>query len=89
MGIDLEKDSEALKALGHPIRLKIVIGLLESDGCNVNKIVSKLKIPQSTVSQHLAKLRHAHILVPSKQGVKIRYCIKDKRIAGLIAALKG
>jgi len=88
MGIDLEKDSETLKALGHPIRLKIVVGLLGSDGCNVNKIVSRLKIPQSTVSQHLAKLRHAHILVPIKEGVNTCYCIKDKRVSCLIAALK-
>ncbi len=89
MAIDLKKDSEALKALGHPIRLKIVIGLLANGKCNVNKIVSKLKLPQSTVSQHLAKLRHAHILVPQKDGVKSHYCIKDKRIENLIAALKG
>ena len=87
MGIDLKKDSEALKALGHPIRLKIVMGLLANGDCNVNKIVDKLKLPQSTVSQHLAKLRHAQILMPKKYGVKAHYCIKDKRMADLIAAL--
>jgi DNA-binding transcriptional ArsR family regulator len=88
VAIDFEKDSETLKALGHPIRIKIVIGLLGSDGCNVNKIVNQLKIPQSTVSQHLAKLRHARILVPRKEGVKTCYRIADKRISRLIAALK-
>ena len=89
MSINFEKDSEVLKALGHPIRLKIVAGILGSDGCNVNEIVSKLGIPQSTVSQHLAKLRHAGVLIPKKEGVKTCYGVGDKRILGLIKSLKG
>jgi ArsR family transcriptional regulator len=89
MAIDFEKDSEVLKALGHPIRLKIVAGLLESDGCNVNKMVAQLGIPQSTVSQHLATLRHAKVLVHKKEGTKSCYRVADKRIAGLVKALKG
>jgi predicted transcriptional regulator len=87
MAIDFKRDSEVLKALGHPIRLKIVTGLLESDRCNVNKIVEQLKIPQSTVSQHLANLRHAGVLMPKKDGVKICYRVADKRIAGIVKAL--
>lgn len=70
MAIDFKNDSEIFKALGHPVRLKIVAGLLDSDGCNVNKIVAQLKIPQSTVSQHLAKLRIAGILTPKKMALK-------------------
>jgi DNA-binding transcriptional ArsR family regulator len=89
MAIDYVRDSEVLKALGHPVRLKIVSGLMGSDGCNVNKIVEQLGIPQSTVSQHLAKLRHAKVLVPRKEGVKTCYCVADKRIAALVKAMKG
>jgi ArsR family transcriptional regulator len=89
MAMDYEKDSTVLKALGHPVRLQIVAGLLETDGCNVNKMVSRLKIPQSTVSQHLATLRHAGVLVPEKNGVQICYRVADKRIAGLVKLLKG
>ncbi|HPJ71838.1 MAG TPA: metalloregulator ArsR/SmtB family transcription factor, partial [bacterium] len=47
---------ELLKALGHPVRLKIVDGLM-SHSCNVGEIVDGLGLPQSTVSQHLAVLR--------------------------------
>ena len=89
MAIDFDKDSKVLKALGHPIRLKIAVGLLESDGCNVNKMVAQLKIPQSTVSQHLAILRHAGVLTHQKEGVKTCYRIADRKIVGLIKALKG
>ena len=87
--IQFEKDSEILKALGHPVRLKIVMGLMENDGCNVNKIVAQLGIPQSTVSQHLATLRRSGVLVPQKQGVKTCYHVADKRIENLIKVLRG
>lgn len=89
MAINFGRDSELLKALGHPVRLKIVAGLLESNGCNVNKMVAELRIPQSTVSQHLATLRHAKVLIYQKAGTKICYRVADKRIAGLVKALRG
>lgn len=89
MTIDFAKDSRVLKALGHPVRLQIVAGLLETDGCNVNRMVEKLGIPQSTVSQHLATLRHAGILVPERKGVESCYRVADKRIVALVKALKG
>ena len=47
--IDFEKDSEILKALGNPVRLKITAGLINREECNVNKIVDELQLPQSTV----------------------------------------
>jgi len=89
MAMDFSRDSEILKALGHPVRLKIVTGLLGNDGCNVNKMVAKLSIPQSTVSQHLATLRHAGVVVHEKDGTKICYRVAHKRIAALLKALKG
>lgn len=90
MAINFEKDSEVLKAMGHPVRLQIVAGLLEPghDKCNVNRMVERLGIPQSTVSQHLAILRRAGIVVPRKEGVKTCYHVADGRIPGLVKLLK-
>ena len=51
------ENAEILKVLAHPVRLCIVQGLLNCNGCNVSKIQNCLNIPQSTISQHLAKLR--------------------------------
>ncbi len=65
-----------LKALGHPVRLKIVKGLLK-DGCNVNKIVEGLGLPQSTVSQHLTILKNAGIIKGVRSGVRICYKVVD------------
>jgi len=87
MGINYEKDSKLLKALGHPIRLRIVKGLLNRE-CNVNKMVKALKLPQSTVSQHLGVLKNTGIVQIRKDGVRICYRIDDTRIVGLIKILE-
>ena len=86
MAIDFENDSALLKALGHPIRLQIVQGLLNHE-CNVNTIVAKLGIPQSTASQHLAVLRNQGILQIRKEGVKICYRVNDARVEALLKVL--
>lgn len=88
MSVDLHRDSELLKALGHPLRLKIVMGLLEAAECNVNTIVARLGIPQSTASQHLGILKHRGIIAPRKEGVKTCYRVVDRRIAAIVAALR-
>jgi len=86
--IDFDKDSEILKAIGHPVRLKMICGLLTEYDCNVNKMVEKLKLPQSTVSQHLAILRNRDIIAPRKDGVKTCYEVIDKRVMDIIKILQ-
>jgi len=76
MRIKYEKASETLKALAHPARLKIVFGLLK-DECNVTQIQKELRIPQSTVSQHLRILRNAGIIKGRKEGTKTCYSVID------------
>lgn len=82
-----QQQGELLKVLGHPVRLKIVDGLLRHE-CHVNKIVEGLGLPQSTVSQHLALLRNKGIIAPQKDGVKICYQVVDDRVKALIAVLQ-
>ncbi len=85
--IDYAKESEMLKALGHPVRLRIVCGLMCGDGCNVNKIVEALGLPQSTVSQHLGILRNQGIIDFQKDGVKTCYRVVDPRIKNILTEL--
>jgi ArsR family transcriptional regulator, arsenate/arsenite/antimonite-responsive transcriptional repressor len=87
MPIEHEKDAELLKALGHPVRLKIVSGLLCHE-CNVNKMVKGLNLPQSTVSQHLGILKNRGIVRVRKEGVKTCYKVADPRVAGLLKILR-
>jgi ArsR family transcriptional regulator len=86
--MDFEKNSGILKALGHPIRLAIVEGLLDNNECNVNKIVGKLKIPQSTASQHLAILKSKGILSYRKKGVEVCYFVSNEKVKNILKSIQ-
>ena len=79
--------AEILKVLAHPIRLCIVKNLLDNSGCNVGHMHTCLELPQSTVSQHLQKLRAAGIIEGIRNGLEINYKIKDQRIGKLINSI--
>ena len=83
----LATKAEVLKSIAHPIRLCIVRGLLEQGQCNVNKIQSCLQVPQSTVSQHLGKLRSLGIVKGKRHGVEIFYEVIDEDVKKIIRAL--
>lgn len=80
-------ESEVLKVLGHPIRLKIVAGLC-SQQCNVKHIWECLGLPQATVSQHLSVLKDKGIIEGKREGVEVHYRVihpMAKKIIGLLA----
>jgi len=79
--------AELLKVLGHPARLCIVDGLLNNPGCNVTFMQSCLSIPQSTVSQHIAKLKSAHIIEGKREGLEIKYKVVNPMAIVLIEVL--
>ena len=84
---EYEAASELLKLLAHPVRLCIVHGLWQHGGCNVSHMQECLGIPQSTISQHLAKLRAAGILSGTRNGLEIRYTLCNKIVERLLPAL--
>lgn len=90
MELNLQKYTELaeiLKTLAHPVRLCIVKGLIEKGECNVTHMQSCLDIPQSTVSQHLQKLKSANIIIGVRSGLEINYSICDKRVIQLVNIL--
>jgi len=90
MDTDYMKYSEItdiLKALAHPIRLCIVKNLLEQKQCNVSNMQDCLKLPQSTVSQHLQKLRYAGVIEGQRHGLEVNYKIRDEKIKKLINSI--
>lgn len=83
----LEDKSEILKALAHPVRLCIVKGLMQHDICNVTTMQSCLEVPQSTISQHLAKLKAAGVIEGKRDGVKINYYVVNEDARKIVQAL--
>jgi len=85
--MNCEKMSHTFKALGHPVRLEILCRLMKGKCC-VNEISEKLKIPQSTISQHLGTLRNAGIIQPRKEGVRTCYDVTDELVRDIIIRFK-
>jgi len=58
----LHYSSELMRALAHPLRLKILEFIDEHKTINVNKIYSSLDLEQSITSQHLKILRMSGVV---------------------------
>ncbi|SEA13912.1 transcriptional regulator, ArsR family [Desulfuromusa kysingii] len=86
--LDFDRESEILKVLGHPIRLKIVAGLM-SQSCNVKKIWECLSLPQATVSQHLALLKNKNIITGRREGVEVYYQVTSPEAERIVTAIFG
>lgn len=84
----MEKYAEILKAMAHPIRLKIVCGLTKKNECNVSVMVEKLNIAQPSVSQHLNILKNAGIIKGYKKGTQVCYSIVDETARKIVKALE-
>ena len=86
---DLKKyteKSDILKAIGHPVRLCIVRGLINNQ-CNVSKIQDCLNLPQSTISQHLAKLKSAGIIEGERKGLEVCYKVVNQQVIKILELL--
>jgi DNA-binding transcriptional ArsR family regulator len=64
------------KAIGHPVRLRL-LAMLRSGPLCVCQMTVVVKLAASTVSEHLAELRRAGLLVERKEGRWVEY-----RLAG-------
>ncbi|OTW89359.1 helix-turn-helix transcriptional regulator (plasmid) [Bacillus thuringiensis serovar sumiyoshiensis] len=86
----LEEDVELLKVMAHPMRLKLISELSKHKTLNVTQMTEILNIPQSTVSQHLSKMR-GKVLKGNRQGLEIYYSIKHPKaeeIMGLLGPIQ-
>lgn len=84
----LDIQVEKLKAISHPHRLCIIKGLIDNS-CNVSKIQECLQLPQSTVSQHLSKLKAAGIVKGDRNGLEIRYSVVDEEVIAITGIIFG
>ncbi len=80
------KDLKIFKALSDETRLKIIDFLLEGEKC-VCQIFPHVKRTQSTVSIQLGKLQKWKVVESRREGKKIFYRIKDKRICDIFEVL--
>jgi ArsR family transcriptional regulator len=77
-GIDSEKlhlTSELMRAVAHPLRLRMIGFIDKNPEINVNKIYNSLKLEQSITSQHLRVLRENEVVLSERIGKHVHYTI--------------
>ena len=84
-----EEKTALLKALSHPLRLQIVRGLLVGGCHNVRCMESGTGQSQSTISQHLMRLKAAGVVKCERVGNEVYYEVADPAAAAVVAALFG
>lgn len=72
--------AQMAQALGHPIRVAILRLLLEHRQCICGELVDELPVAQSTVSQHLKKLKQAKLIRGTIDGPRVCYCIEPSTV---------
>jgi len=81
---DIEKATVALKAMAHPLRLKILCALKDGE-LPVLEIVKRVGSSQSNISQHIDILRTKGIVESRRDGNKILCKVKDVKVLKLVA----
>ena len=84
---DIERASRSLKAMSHPLRLKILCTLGDQE-VSVQDIVERVGTSQSNISQHLAILRDKGILSSRKDANRVFYKVVDNRTLQLIGMMR-
>ena len=85
---DIYLAARAMKAMAHPLRLKILCILGASNEVSVQEIVEQVGTSQSNISQHLSILRDKGILSARKDANKVYYRINDPKVVKLIGSLR-
>ncbi|MBK9161768.1 MAG: winged helix-turn-helix transcriptional regulator [Nitrosomonadales bacterium] len=84
---DIQQAAHAIKAIAHPLRLKILC-VLGNQEVNVQDIVERVGTSQSNISQHLAILREKGVLATRKDANRVFYRIGDLRTLKLVGMMR-
>ncbi|MGH1541374.1 MAG: ArsR/SmtB family transcription factor [Arenicella sp.] len=85
---DIEHTSNCLKAMAHPLRLKILCLLSKFDHISVLDLVEAVGTSQSNISQHLSILKEKGLLKCEKDANKVYYTLADADLSDLINSVR-
>ena len=79
--------AEFFKTLGHPARIRILELLSERDHA-VHELLDKISIEPSNLSQQLAVLRRASLVVSDRRGGEVTYSVSAPEVRDLLLAAR-
>ena len=77
--------AEMFRVLGHPVRIR-VLELLQAGPRSVRDLLSDIDIEASSLSQQLAVLRRAGVVVSFRDRGLVMYALSTPAVADLLAA---
>jgi DNA-binding transcriptional ArsR family regulator len=86
MAIAAGKASELMKTLGHKDRLMVLCHLISGEK-SVGELAKLLDIPQSPLSQHLARMRKESLVTTRRDAQTIYYSIASGEAARIVALM--
>lgn len=81
-----ERVSALMKTLGHKDRLLVLCNLAEGERA-VGELASELSLSQSSLSQHLARMRNQGLVETRRESQTIYYSLSDGDVRELIRSL--
>lgn len=79
--------AEFFKTLGHPVRIR-VLELLSEREYAVGEMLAEVGVEPAHLSQQLAVLRRANLVVARREGVNVLYSLPDPRVAQLLVVAR-
>ena len=87
-GEQLEKASNMLKAIAHPMRIAIINYLEDGKKLTVTEIHELLQIEQSTASHHLGILKDKGVLASLREGKNTYYYLKHDKLSTIVECMR-
>ena len=81
-----QQASDMLRALGNEYRLLILCHLLDGEQ-QVSGLLDKLDLSQSSLSQHLARLRHEGLVTTRRESQSIYYSLAGDEVRRILQVL--
>ena len=79
--------ADALKAMGHPLRWRILCALGDKE-ITVGELAKQIGTTQSSMSQHLDQLRNKRILISRKEANRMYYRVRNEALLELIGSMR-
>ncbi|WP_420149675.1 ArsR/SmtB family transcription factor [Spirosoma sp.] len=82
-----DQAAEVLKTIAHPIRIRILLALVDQSSMKVSSLQEYLQVEQSLLSHHLIKMKDRGVLASKRQGQEIHYSLVDTSLPDILTLL--
>ena len=86
--VDFVQAAECLKAIAHPVRLRVIQMLLHGR-YTVGELAADCGIPDNVGSEHLRLLQRCGFLTSEREGRRVYYCVAEPHLESLMSCIEG